>query len=194
MGEYMKLLIDGYNLVRSITHARAKKTDVQQILGRLRRYKRVTGHGITVVFDGGDGSYRYQVNFHGLTIWYSGVRETADDLIKDFLRASVSDEQVLVSDDRQLNDVAEERNIISVSPLFFLARLAERETVSPAIAPGRIATKTSEDENGELDALMYQTMVPRHHKSEPMPDELLILKGKKSSKLERRLEALIRKL
>lgn len=190
----MKLLIDGYNLIRAITHTRAKETDVQYFLGRLRRYKRVTGHDITIVFDGGDGSYRYQLGYHGVTLWYSGVRETADDLIKDFLSNALAEEVVLISDDRQLNDVAQERNIISVSPLFFLARLAEKEGSEPKHVSVHSAIKTSENENNDIDEIMHQVVLPMKHTHKDEHEVLLMTKKKKSSKLERRLEALIRKL
>lgn len=189
----MKLLIDGYNLIRSVTHRPATPSDIQHMLGRLRRYQRATKYDITLVFDGGEGAYRYKTVYHGLTMWYSGFRETADDLIKDFLRSSRADELVLISDDRQLNEVAEKQDIVSVSPLFFLARVAEREGVKPIKNFVHQATKTSDDENSELDALMYASTNAMRTKEEG-PLKIVENSHKKASKIERRLEALIRKL
>jgi predicted RNA-binding protein with PIN domain len=190
----MKLIIDGYNLIRSVTHKRATEPDIQHMLGRLRRYQRVTQHEIVIVFDGGEGTHRYQTGYHGLTVWYSGVRETADDLIKDFLRTAHPDGTVLISDDRQLNEAAQEHDIVSVSPLLFLARMSEREGVKKTLATSaHKAVKTSAEANVEVDALMeaYSGSVGSKKEKE---QEVAVAKHKKSSKVERRLEALIRKL
>jgi predicted RNA-binding protein with PIN domain len=191
----MKLIIDGYNLIRSVTHRRATEPDIQHMLGRLRRYQRVTQHEIVIVFDGGDGTHRYQTGYHGLTVWYSGVRETADDLIKDFLRTAHADGTVLISDDRQLNEVAQECDIVSVSPLFFLARLNEREGIKKSSAASALkAIKTSTEANVELDSLMEAYSGSAGSKKEGEQGILSIPKHKKGSKVERRLEALMRKL
>lgn len=195
VGGIMQLIIDGYNLIRSVTHKRATEPDIQQMLGRLRRYQRVTEHDIVIVFDGGDGLHRYQTGYHGLTVWYSGVRETADHLIKDFLRGAHPDGTVLISNDRQLNEAAQEYDIVSVSPLLFLARIKEREGFKLSDTKSVLkAIKTSSEANVELDALMEAYSGSAGSKKEREPEVDAMPKNKKSSKLERRLEALIRKL
>jgi predicted RNA-binding protein with PIN domain len=189
----MKLLIDGYNLLRFITHGSATKSEIEQFLGRLRRYSRVTAHQIIVVFDGGDGLYRYQSTYHGLTIWYSGSRETADDLIKDFLPRYNANEVVLISDDRQLNAVAEAASIISVSPAVFIERMRAREEGGKAPLAIASLVKKSTSSSAELDALMAgatQQMPPEETETATSAK----LKGKKSSKIKRRLDAVIQKL
>jgi predicted RNA-binding protein with PIN domain len=190
----MKLIIDGYNLIRSVTHKRATQPDIAHMLGRLRRYQRATEHEITIVFDGGDSMHRYQTGYHGLTLWYSGLRETADDVIRTLLSTVHPESTVLISDDRQLNEVAQERAIVSVSPLFFIARLAEREGIKPTKQRAHGLTKTSEDSNAELDALMQAYSGSTVPKKENETDIMHTPKHKKSSKIERRLEALMRKL
>ncbi len=190
----MKLLIDGYNLVRSLTHRQARENEVQQILGRLRRYHRVTGHDITVVFDGGEGSYRYQLGYHGLVLWYSGSSETADDLIKKFLAHAHQDELVLISNDRELNEIAQERGIVSVSPLFFITKVAEREEAGIKKTVTCSAIKTSKEVDVGLDELMREASSRMPHKIETETGKSSMLKDKKGSKIERRLEALISKL
>ena len=189
----MQLIIDGYNLIRSVTHKRATEPDIQQMLGRLRRYQRVTEHEIVIVFDGGEGTHRYQTGYHGLVVWYSGVRESADDLIKDFLRGAHPDGTVLISDDRQLNETAQERDIVSVGPLF-LARLSEREGIKPIRKSVHKAVKTSAEANVELDALMEAYSSSGGSKKEREQEVGVMPQRKKISKLERRLEALMRKL
>jgi predicted RNA-binding protein with PIN domain len=192
--DIVKLIIDGYNLIRSITHTQATTHDLQHMLGRLRRYQRVTGHEIVFVLDGGDSVYRYHASYHGITIWYSGIKATADDLIKDFLKTAHADSVLLISDDRQLNEVAQDHGIVSVSPLFFVSRLREREGIKPVKNSVQGIVKTTDDSSEELDLIMhaYSSSIP--HKKENGHDLSVTPKHKKSSKLERRLEALIRKL
>lgn len=190
----MKLIIDGYNLIRSLTHTQATQHDLQHMLGRLRRYQRVTGHEILFVLDGGDSVYRYHASYHGITIWYSGAKATADDLIKDFLKAAHADNVLLISDDRQLNEAAQERGIVSVSPLFFVSRLREREGIKPVHDVVQSAIKTAEDSSDDLDLMMHAYSASVPYKKEYEEDLMVTPKHKKSSKIERRLEALIRKL
>lgn len=190
----MKLIIDGYNLIRSITHSQATTHDLQHMLGRLRCYQRVTGHEIVFVLDGGDSLYRYQAAYHGMTLWYSGAKATADDLIKDFLKTAHAESALLISDDRQLNEVAQDHGIVSVSPLFFVSRLCEREGVKPVKNALNELVKTAEDSSEDLDQIMYAYSASVPYKKEREDESLIAPKHKKSSKLERRLEALIRKL
>ncbi len=190
----MKLIIDGYNLIRSLTHTQATQHDLQHMLGRLCRYQRVTGHEIVFVLDGGDSVYRYHASYHGITIWYSGAKATADDLIKDFLKTAHADNVLLISDDRQLNEVAQDHGIVSVSPLFFVSRLREREGIKPVKAGIHAVIKTTEDSSEELDLMMHAYSASVPHKKDREHDLLQGPRHKKGSKLERRLEALIRKL
>lgn len=192
----MKLLIDGYNLVRYITRGPATKIDIESVLGRLRRYSRFMGHDIIVVFDGGEGMYKYQLTYHGLHLWYSGLRETADDVIKLLLPGYNPDEVLLVSDDRQLNYAAQECGIVSISPAVFYSCMQEKEESSSRNTKEKLSTtfKTSSDSNYELDALMHAESRNLPSKQETSDDKNDILKNKKSSKIERRLQVLMRKL
>ena len=192
----MKLLIDGYNLLRYITRRPARQADLDQFLGRLRRYSRATGHQLTIVFDGGEGLYRYQGTYHGLTLWYSGARQTADDVIKDLLPHYHADEVMLISDDRQLNESAEALSIVSVSPAVFVDRMRAREGDANNLRTRKASSlvKTATDSSDELDALMGVTTNRMPNKEKTEQNTGAMLDNKKRSKLERRLDALIQKL
>lgn len=192
----MKLLIDGYNLLHYISRGSAPQGDVKAFLGRLRRYKRATGHTIIVVFDGGEGVYRYQQDYHGMTLWYSGARQTADDLIKAFLPQYATDEVVLISDDRSLNETAEGYSIVSVSPAVFVNSMIARETGTKQMQDTARHTlvKTAVTDSDELDLLMHEATARMPAKAETTGSSSGMLKGKKQAKVERRLEAVLRKL
>lgn len=192
----MKLIIDGYNLLRYITRGSATRQEIEQFLGKLRRYSRATKHHLIIVFDGGEGWSRYQAPYHGLDIWYSGSQQTADDVIKDLLPRYNADEVVLISDDRQLNEsAAEEHAIISVSPAVFIDRMQSREdsTKTKNIRDDAQLVKTAVDSSTELDALMNSATRHMSH-TRKNDDTPAPIKDKKGSKIERRLDAVLRKL
>jgi len=105
----MHLIIDGYNLIRQSDElSRLDNQDLQ--LGRqalidlLAGYKRMRRHGITVVFDAGQGLHqRRQKEFvNGIEIIYSGHKELADTVIKQMASREKQRATVISSD----NDVA----------------------------------------------------------------------------------------
>jgi hypothetical protein len=131
-----------------------------------------------------------------LCLWYSGVRETADDVIKFLLPTYSPDEIVLISDDRQLNYAAQECGIVSVSPSFFSVCMQEKEnkSVHSTIEQKTGVVKTTSDDNYELDVLMRVGDDRMLQKKETDGDKNGIFKDRKSSKIERRLQSLMRKL
>jgi len=115
------ILIDGYNLIRqSGSLSRKDREDIQlgreALTDRLVAYKRIRGHRITVVFDGGNAP-RYSQRrdrVRGIEIVYSRSGETADAVIKRM--ADREREQALVvSSDREIVDYAAGRGCGTVS-------------------------------------------------------------------------------
>jgi predicted RNA-binding protein with PIN domain len=83
------LIIDGYNLIRRSPVLRredevALELARESLLERLRRYKRMRSHGITVVFDGARGTRVPPGSGQekGIRVVFSGRNETADTVIK----------------------------------------------------------------------------------------------------------------
>jgi len=83
------LIIDGYNLIgRSPVLRREEEVALElargSLLERLRRYKRIRSHRITVVFDGASksGTPPGHGQEKGIRVIFSGWNETADTVIK----------------------------------------------------------------------------------------------------------------
>lgn len=83
------LIIDGYNLIRRSPMLRredevALELARESLLERLRRYKRIRSHRITVVFDGASrtGAPSSPGQEKGIRVVFSGRNETADAVIK----------------------------------------------------------------------------------------------------------------
>lgn len=83
------LIIDGYNLIRRSPVLRrddeiALELARESLLERLRRYKRIRSHRITVVFDGANriGASPGPGQEKGIRVIFSGRNETADTVIK----------------------------------------------------------------------------------------------------------------
>jgi len=83
------LVIDGYNLIRRSPVLRredevALELARESLLERLRRYKKIRSHRITVVFDGASAGGRPPGpgQEKGIRVIFSGRNETADTVIK----------------------------------------------------------------------------------------------------------------
>ena len=82
----MHIIIDGYNVLKQVLHS-GKISDMQRraFINMLGKYGEKKNHRIVVVFDGGPDTWPTQQRDHGVTIIYSGIKKSADDLIKDLL-------------------------------------------------------------------------------------------------------------
>jgi predicted RNA-binding protein with PIN domain len=123
------LLIDGYNLIRQSTVLRAQdelalELGREALLERLRQYKRVRGHRITVVFDAANRplSAEERVQQKGIRIIYSGSGESADTVIKRICRGEAKD-VLVVTGDRELADYVEECGGVTMDSEEFDAKM-----------------------------------------------------------------------
>ena len=123
------LVIDGYNLIRQSEMLSAQEELSLQLgrdalLERLRQYKRVRSHRITVVFDAASkpnvAEERSQQK--GISIIYSGQGESADTVIKRICRDE-GDQVLLVTTDRELASYAETRGSVAIDSEDFEARM-----------------------------------------------------------------------
>lgn len=108
----LHLLVDGYNLIRQSPSLQAEdeiapELGREALLERLRQYKRVKGHQITVVFDAAQKPTvaRQRTRDKGIRIIYSGRGESADSVIKAMCRSG--GEKLVVTSDRELMNHAE---------------------------------------------------------------------------------------
>lgn len=107
------LVIDGYNVIRRSGTLGAKEAVAlelgrEALLERLRQYKRIRGHRITVVFDAASKPVAAEERSRekGITVIYSASGETADTAIKRMCR-SEGGSLVVVTSDRELGEYAE---------------------------------------------------------------------------------------
>lgn len=127
----MRIIIDGYNLIRRIPELRAlDKEDLEAgrdgLVQELSAYRAGRGYRITVVFDGtgsmhlGEGSEKRA----GITIRYSARGQSADSVIKRMCHESQAD--IVVSGDREIIDAARRSGATPVSPDLFWDKVQEQ--------------------------------------------------------------------
>ena len=123
------VVIDGYNLIRQSDTLRSQEALAlemgrEALLELLRRYKRVRGHRITVVFDAANKPLiAEEVTQHkGIRIIYSGQGDTADTVIKRICR-NEGEKVLLVTSDRELASYAEACGSVATDSPDFEARM-----------------------------------------------------------------------
>ena len=120
----MRILIDGYNLIRRIPELReADRRDLAEgrdaLLEQLSLYRSGKQHRITVIFDGADAIHLggSSEKAGGISVRYSARGRNADQEIIEACRNGQAD--LLVSADRELTDAAARNDITAVSPDLF---------------------------------------------------------------------------
>lgn len=104
----MLLAIDGYNFIKqSPDLRRLEQVELQKaregLIERVSRYKKIKGHSIIVVFDGGQtGRSEHRERSRGIEVIFSRSGEKADDVLKSLAAAKREGVTIVTSD----NDVA----------------------------------------------------------------------------------------
>ena len=123
----MRILVDGYNVIRRLPELRALEraeglaAGREALCARLRAYRRARPHAITVVFDGAGGAGASS-GAGGLTVCFSRAGETADAVIARLLEAGGSG-AVVVSSDAAVAAAARRAGATAVTAEEFGARL-----------------------------------------------------------------------
>ena len=123
------VVIDGYNLIRQSESLSAEeelsmKLGREALLERLRQYKQIRGHKITVVFDAANKPLLAEERTHkkGIRIIYSAQGETADSVIKRISR-NEGERALVVTSDRELATYVEECGSVAMGSEDFEARV-----------------------------------------------------------------------
>ena len=126
----MRIVIDGYNLIRRIPELRALDRDDLEagrvgLASELSTYRAGKGHPITVVFDGADSIHLGggSEKVAGITIRYSARGQSADQVIQKMCREGQAD--LIVTGDREIIDVAMKAGVTVVSPDLFWDKVQE---------------------------------------------------------------------
>jgi predicted RNA-binding protein with PIN domain len=98
----LRLIIDAYNFLwRSETYGggwNSMEMAMEALLEDLRRYKRIRGFSITLVFDGDPSRGGSMSREKGIRLIYSRGGRSADDLIRDMIRHAPEGALVVTSD------------------------------------------------------------------------------------------------
>lgn len=123
----MIIIVDAYNLLRATPPYKKTITDKEraQFIARLSSYGRNKGHKIVIVFDGGPHEWPFKENMKIAQVVYSGIHETADDYIKEYIEKHKAKDLLLVSSDAELNRYAEHHTIPSIDSSTFAYLLRE---------------------------------------------------------------------
>lgn len=154
----MTIFIDGYNILRYLSEGPVTDQERTRFIAQLNRYVRIKGHTIIVVFDGGFSDVSYQETVGSVSVVYSGVRMTADQVLLDMVSSMAGNQILLVSNDRALITAASKLGAIAMAVGHFYSYVvsalrnagAKRTLVSSIV-------KTTKTKNSALDELMKST-------------------------------------
>jgi len=117
----MHIILDGYNVIRQSRRlSRKDREDIQMgrdaLMDRLAAYKKLRGHRMTVVFDGGNAPHfsRQRDRVKGIDVVYSRAGETADRVIQR-MAGKHRETALVVSSDREVVDYAARQGCATVS-------------------------------------------------------------------------------
>ncbi len=189
----MKILIDAYNVLHHASkddyiHEHERKHFINQ----LSAYAKKKGHQVIVVFDGGPFLFPTSEQQKGITVKYSGPKDTADDIILRYIKEHEGQSMLLVSSDRELCDAAYYYQVEAIDAQDFYDLLTEQSDYTPKKRQAQ-AIKMG-DANELVDSLMQQAQV--HKKIDDMQDPSDDRKSssRKPSKKERKRMHKIKKL
>jgi hypothetical protein len=123
----MLLAIDGYNFIKQSPELRRlEQIELQKaregLIERLAHYKRMKGHAITVVFDGGPQGTGHREHSRGIDVIFSKPGEKADDVLKR-LAAEKGGGLTVVTSDRDVALFAEKKGAIAIPVSDFAGRM-----------------------------------------------------------------------
>jgi len=193
----MIIVVDAYNLLRSVPPYKKTITEKErvQFIARLSAYGRRKGHKIIIVFDGGPHEWPFKEHMKTVMVVYSGIHESADDYIKEYMQAHRTHDLLLVSSDSELNQWAERLNIPSIdSPAFYDLLHQELSTKKPSSAKRDEVVKLSDATTDDIDALMLQASKMVSQKSEDIVAEKPKRHHTKKHEVSKRERALLKKL
>jgi len=179
----MILVIDGYNLLKKIHGLDVSEVQRSAFVNLMGRYIKKRQHKVMVFFDGGPYYYPSAEKQKGVTVWYSGQNQSADDLIVAYAQEHRNKEMLVVTLDRELCNKVGESRVETVEPLFFYELVHAICHPEKKSAPASYADiyKFSEDNDPEIDKIMYEAAGMRI----PLKDERESGQQKQSASGER---------
>jgi hypothetical protein len=155
----MIIIIDAYNFLHANFLYAKKLTDRQRqdFIENCGIYGKRKGHKMIVVFDGGPYDWANKEKIGPVLVVHSGVHQTADDYIKEYLEKNRSKDLLLVSSDLELNRCADRLSLLSIDSVGFyiLFKDALQKNSSGNLTQENI-TKISSITDEDIDSLMKE--------------------------------------
>ena len=166
-------------------------------MNELCQYAVLKKHTMIVVFDGGAHDWPLKERHNGLTVVYSGRKESADDYIRTYVDKQAMDNVLLISSDAGLCSWALRCGVESIPAVAFYAlvlqELEQIKKVEQSHQKIQSIIKTSQEAASDLDTIMNE-VCGTGVKSEHIPAESRKGKSQKLSKKERLMMKKIIKL
>jgi len=192
----MIIVVDAYNLLRSVPPYKKTITDKEraQFITKLSSYGRRKGHKIVIVFDGGPHEWPFKENMKTVTVVYSGIHESADDYIKEYIDAHHMKDLLLVSSDAELNRCAERLNIPSIDSAIFFQLMRQELSSKQSVSGEDDEVVKLSDAGTDVDELMLQASKAVPQKSEDFATEHVKRHHAKKHEISKQERALLKKL
>jgi len=156
----MIIVVDAYNLLRAVPPYKKTITDKErvQFIAQLSAYGRRKSHKMVIVFDGGPHEWPFKENMKTVQVVYSGIHESADDYIKEYIDIHKAKDLMLVSSDSELNRYAARLNIPSIdSSTFHQLLMQELSTRQSSVAhQTHNQVVIMHDTSESIDAIMLE--------------------------------------
>jgi YacP-like NYN domain len=195
----MIIIIDAYNVLKQvIPKQEISDKERNHFIAQMGRYAKIKQHKIIVVFDGGPYEWVHREKMNGTIVIYSGVHESADDVIKHYLEDHQAKDLLLVSTDREINAVASRLDIPSIDAkdFYILVKHALHKEPEEIVELSGDVVKITKEEQADIDALMHAASEFVPVKKEDVVMEVRFrlssayTEGKKNKKLLRVLKKL----
>lgn len=186
----MYILIDGYNVLKqALGSKQISESQRRAFIAMLGRYAARKNHTVTVIFDGGPDTWSTRQKDHGIVVVYSGIKQSADDLIKTALEQRPH--VLLVTSDNELKASAGHGTTVMNSLDFYT--LVKEELAPPEKVISGVIIKTSKEENPFIDELM-RSDTQKIYKGSEQEDTQRRSHGQTPSKKERAFLQKLKKL
>ena len=195
-GGVVIVVIDGYNLIKQVLGVkRVSQKERDKFISKIANYlykKHVEG---VIVFDGGSSNFPYQEKHGGMTVIFSGYKETADEVIAQYVQKHREYQLLIVSSDRAVRQYAESLGKQSLKAPDFYYTYLQKTDVHPQhhVSKDDTAFKIH-DSSTDLDNLMMAGSEMIELKDEDASSEKRGSSSQKLSKKERKLKKVLNKL
>lgn len=188
----MTIIIDAYNFIKHISGKTfVSDKEIYDWIQMFKEYVLLKNNRIVLVFDAGPGIYQSNDVFGNVTIIYSGQKQSADDVIKNWLMKWQNIETLLVTSDREIRNFAADLDVLSVASDDFYKifnRVMQQEIYYEQKVMHTLH-KVSDVQSLELDELMEKSSRFLGQDSTPRDDfgSIRIRNGKKIAKQDKRI-------